>query len=190
MVAVRLSPAHSKAAKRRNRRAFNAATRADALKLKVPQMIGLVAAAELAVEEEDADRAKHDAKRQAVKRARQTPMERYKARGEITSQHFTDAERLWSDYVQSGLTANTTGSYGQSTPGGSAPTPGCGPRYLQYSAAMRAVGIILSPVLAWVVFDGEPADQWALKAKRPAREGIITLRLALDALGAHYRGGR
>jgi hypothetical protein len=153
-------------------------------------MLGVVAAAEMIVDEEDAERAKRDAKRQGVKRARQTPMERYKARGEITSQHFTDAERLWSDYVQSGLTANTTGSYGQSTPGGSAPTPGCGPRYLQYSAAMRAVGIILSPVLVHVVLEGEPADMWAMKNRRPAREGIITLRLALDALGAHYRGGR
>jgi hypothetical protein len=182
-----LSPAHTKAAKLRNRRERNRATRELALKLKAPRMMGVVAAAEMIVEDEDEARDRANAKTQAAKRVRQTPMERYRARGEVTSQHYADAERLWSDYMQSGLTAAVTGKYGVTVPSGDQPTPGCGPRYLSYTSAMRAVGIILSPVLVHVVLLGEPADMWALANRRPAREGIITLRLALDALGAHYR---
>lgn len=155
---------------------------------RLPKEIGVLAAVELAVEEADARRSLDQRQQQAAKRARQTPMERYRARGQVTDQQFTDAERLWADYMQSGLTANVIAKYGVTMPGGDAATPGCGPRYLSYTAAMRAVGIILSPVLAWVVLQGEPADAWALQNRRPAADGIAALRLALDALGQHYRG--
>jgi hypothetical protein len=185
--------ARSKRAKLTARRARNAADRALALKLKVPQSMGLVATAvlivdEIADERERKLRPRQDAKRAAV---RQTPMERYLARSEVTRQQYDDAERLWGDYMRSGLTAAVTGDYGASTGGGSgAPTPGCGPRYAQYTAAMRAVGIILSPALAWVVLEGLAAGDWATRNKRPETDGIVALRLALDALGMHYRGER
>ena len=186
-----MSAARSKAAKRHNRRKWNQAERAvrrDAIR---PAGIGIVQAAELAVEEQEERREREERPRQASKRARQTPMERYLARGEVTRQQFDDAERLWGDYMRSGLTAAVTGSYGTSTGGGSgAPTPGCGPRYAQYQAAMRAVGIILSPVLVWVVLEGNAASDWARKSERAVGDGIAALRLALDALGMHYRGER
>jgi hypothetical protein len=185
--------ARSKRAKLAARRARNATDRALALKLKVPQSMGLVAAAEMVVEELAEHREREQRPRQTTKRAavRQTPMERYLARAEVTRQQYDDAERLWGDYMRSGLTAAVTGSYGTSTGGGSgAPTPGCGPRYAQYTAAMRAVGIILSPALAWVVLEGLAAGDWATRNKRPETDGIVALRLALDALGMHYRGER
>lgn len=87
-----MSLARTKAEKRRNRRAFNAATRAKALKLHTPRSIGVVAAAYLAVDEEDAERDKREAPRQAAKRAQQTPMERYKARREVTTAQYLDAD--------------------------------------------------------------------------------------------------
>lgn len=186
-----MSAAHSKAAKKRNRREWNKAERALRREAMRPAGIGIVQAAEMAVEEQDERRQREERPRQASKRVRQTPMERYLARGEVTRQQFDDAERLWSDYMRSGLTAAVTGSYGTNTGGGSgAPTPGCGPRYAQYQSAMRAVGIILSPVLAWVVLEGLAASEWALKNRRDVGDGIVALRLALDALGMHYRGER
>lgn len=178
----------TKAAKREARRRRNQADRAAALRLKAPATIGLVAAAELAVEEEADERARRDAKLLAAKRVRQSPMERYLARKEVSQEQYNDSERFLADFAASGLTATVTGSYGQSTPGSGQPTPGCGPRYVQYRDAMRAVGIMLSPVLVHVVIEGEPASQWALSVKRPQGEGIVALRLALDALGLHYRG--
>jgi len=114
-------------------------------------------------------------------------MERYLARAEVTRQQFDDAERFWTDWAQSGLYSSATGSYGQSVRGGEQPVPGCGPRWGQYRDAIRAVGIILSPVLCQVVLGGELAGMWAVEHKRPRGEGIVTLRLALDTLGAHYR---
>lgn len=180
---------YSKRAKLAARRARNAADRALALKLRVPSNIGLVAAAEMAVEEMAERRDREERSRQTAKRARQTPMERYLARGEVTRQQYDDAERLWGDYMRSGLTAAVTGAYGTSTGGGSgAPTPGCGPRYAQYTAAMRAVGIILSPVLSFVIAGAGSAGDWAKANKRPRDVAMAMLVEALDALGRHYRG--
>lgn len=164
------------------------ALRRDAMR---PPGIGLVEAAEMAVEEQADRRDREVRPQQTAKRVRQTPMERYLARGEVTRQQFDDAERLWSDYMRSGLTAAVTGSYGTNTGGGSgAPTPGCGPRYAQYQAAMRAVGIILSPVLSFVISGKGSAGDWAKSAKRPRDAAMAMLVEALDALGAHYRGER
>jgi hypothetical protein len=41
-----------------------------------------------------------------------------------------------------------------------------------------------------VVLEGLAASDWALKNKRAVGDGIVALRLALDALGMHYRGER
>lgn len=183
--------AHSKRAKRENRRRWNQAERQLRREAMRPAGIGIVQAAEMAVEEQDEQRERVERPKQAAKRARQTPMERYLARGEVTRQQYGDAEQLWSDYMRSGLTAAVTGAYGTKTAAGSGTLPpGCGPRYAEYQAAMRAVGIILSPVLAAVVLEGLFAGDWAAQHKRPDGEGIVALRLALDALGMHYRRKR
>ena len=184
--------AHTKAAKRRNRRAWNTATRAQEAALKRPRCMGLVEAAEAAVEDADRERERREAKAQGAKRdkVRQTPMERYRQRGEITEQQFRDAERLWSDWMQSGLFGPVIGKYEVTVPSGGQFVPGTGPRYTQYQDAMKAVGIILSPVLSFVIAGLGSAGDWARKNERPEAEGIVTLRLALDALGAHYRGRR
>jgi hypothetical protein len=185
--------ARSKRAKRLNRKKWNKVDRDLALRLRIPQSIGLVAAAELMVDEIAAEREREQRPRQTTKRAiaRQTPMERYLARNEVTRQQYDNAQRLWSDYMLSGLTATVTGRYSHGTGGGGGgQTPGCGARYAEYTAAMRAVGIILSPALSWVVLEGLAAGDWATRNKRPETDGIVALRLALDALGMHYRGER
>jgi hypothetical protein len=183
-----LTAAHTKAAKRRNRRERNAATRAAALKLKVPQDMGLVAAAELAVDEETEarERGAHEA-RERRRRAQQPPMERYKERGDVNAEQYAASERLYTAWASSGLdpwACNPSGVVIHGTPA----EPGCGPSYAAYTAAVRAVGNILMPVLAHVVLMGESAGDWARRCKRPEREGIVALRLALDALVQHYRG--
>lgn len=187
-----MSSSLSKARKRENRRRWKQADRAREAELRRPRCMGLVAAAEMAVEEGDADRERSERPRQVAKRtiARQTPMERYLARGEITRQQFDDAERLWADYMRSGLTAAVIGAYEAGSGGGGNLTPGCGPRYAQYQAAMRAVGIILSPVLSFVISGEGSAGDWAKGNKRPREVGMALLVEALDALGRHYRGER
>lgn len=178
----------SKARKKANRRRWKQADRAREAELKRPRCMGLVAAAELAVEEEGDKREREERPRQVAKRAMQTPMQRYLARGEITRQQFDDAERLWSDYMRSGLTAAVTGAYEAGSGGGGGLTPGCGPRYAQYQAAMRAVGIILSPVLSFVIAGKGSAGDWAKDSRRPRDVAMAMLVEALDALGRHYRG--
>ena len=59
-------------------------------------------------------------------------------------------------------------------------------RAASFATAMRAVGIVLSPVLAHVVLNGRSAHSWASDRGRPTEDGIAALRLALDALVAHY----
>lgn len=180
----------SKRARRENRRKWSQAERALRRDAMRPPGIGLVEAAEMAVEEQAAHRERQERPRQERKRAQQTPMQRYLAHEVVTQQQFQDADRLWRDYMASGLNPTSVGSYGASTGSSGQPMPGCGPRYPQYAAAMRAMGMILSPVVAWVVLEGKPADQWAQQANKPGREGAIILRVALDVLGAHYRGER
>ncbi|MBL8304343.1 MAG: hypothetical protein JNM26_16445 [Ideonella sp.] len=182
--------AHSKRAKLAARRARNAADRALALKLKVPAGIGIVQAAELAVEEQEERRERECRPRQVSKRTAQAwPCDTYHRRGEITPEHHRAAERLYGDYLTSGL--NPWASSGDGIANhGEARTPGQGPTYVEYQAAMKAVGIRLSAVLSWVVLAGHHASEWALQRGMRKQDGIACLRFALDALGEHYRGER
>lgn len=54
------------------------------------------------------------------------------------------------------------------------------------TAALRAVGAILSPVLVHVCLLDLPAGDWAKQNGRPETDGHAALRLALDALVGHY----
>ena len=68
--------------------------------MRWPSVLRLAAAAELAVETCDRERAKRmDRKVEPQKvMARQSAMERYWVRGEITKMHFQDGERLLHDW--------------------------------------------------------------------------------------------
>ena len=123
--------------------------------------------------------------------ARQSAMERYRVRGEVTKQHFQDGERLLHDWLLSGLDPQITAAYDATFAHAcSALVPGTGPGYSFYCNAIRAVGQILSPVLCHVVLHGFPASSWAERIHRPRSDGIAALRLALDSLGQHYHGTR
>ena len=123
--------------------------------------------------------------------ARQSAMERYLARGEVSGQQYRDGERLLRDWLLSGLEPQITGAYEAAFLGAAIPlVPGLGPGWSFYASAMRAVGIILSPVLCHVVLHGCSASSWAEGTQRRRTDGIAALRLALDALGEHYRRRR
>ena len=159
----------------------------------MPGKLGLIVSAELAVEVADQARAKRmDLELEPRKAtARQSALERYLARGEVSAQQYRDGERLLRDWLLSGLEPQITGAYEAAFLGAAMPlVPGLGPGWSFYAAAMRAVGLILSPVLAHVVLHGCSASSWAEETHRPRSDGIAALRLALDALGAHYRGRR
>ena len=166
------------------------AGRAEALRLRLPSVLGVIPAAELAVEQADRARARRMEILTAEGRvvARQTPLERYLARQEVTREQYHHAEHLLRDWLSSGLEPHITGAYGDQLTGVGPPVPGTGPAYAYYTAAIRAVGIVLSPVLVHVVLLGFSARSWAETAARPPTDGMPALRLALDALGEHYRG--
>ena len=186
-----MSPsARTKSAKRRNRRAWNAATRAEALRLKRPQEIGLLATVELALEEQDAERDKADRQRQAAKRiADSWPCDTYRKRGEISVRQHAAALRLFGDWSSSGLDPWASSFDGIVT-SGEARTPGQGPTYAQYQAAMRAIGMQLSGVVSYVVLAGHHASEWAAIRKIKRQDGIACLRFALDVLAEHYASER
>lgn len=182
--------AHSKRAKLAARRARNAADRALALKLRVPSSMGLVHAAEMAVEEAQDERARTDAKRREQRGfADRWPMDVYLEKGEVTQQQHSDAETLRNDWERSGL-ATKAAAFDGVIARGLPELPGGGPGWAGYMAAMRALGPIVTVVLVEVVLSGMTAEQWAEARKLPRREGIRALRQALDLLGAHYRGSR
>lgn len=178
--------AHSKRAKRENRRRWNQAERQLRREAMRPAGIGIVQAAEMAVEEQDEQRERVERPKQAAKRvAAAWPCDTYKSRGEITPEHHRAAERLYGDYLTSGLNPWASGGDGIANHG-EARTPGQGPTYPEYQAAMRAVGIRLSAVLSWVVLAGHHASEWADKRGLKKQDGIACLRFALDVLYEHY----
>lgn len=178
--------ARTKAAKREARRKRNQADRAAALKLRIPRNMGVVEAAERSVEEEADERAKREAGRVHAKRiANAWPCDTYHRRREITDEQHRAALRLFGDFMTSGL--NPWASSGDGIANhGEARTPGQGPTYAAYQRAMSAVGIRLSAVLSWVVCAGHHASEWALHRNMRRTDGIVCLRLALDALAEHY----
>lgn len=114
-----------------------------------------------------------------------TMLERYRRRGSIDSRQHRAAERLQELHAHSGYAPRLVAGYGAGS-GGAPPGPGLGPTSAEYAAAMRAVGIILSPVLVAVVLEDRAAEAWALSTNRPGKDGIAALRLALDALVEHF----
>lgn len=182
--------AHSKRAKLAARRARNAADRALALKLRVPSGIGLVEAAEMAVEDAQDERARKEAKRREQRGfADRWPMDVYLEKGEVTQLQHSDAETLRNDWERSGL-ATKGAAFDGVISRGLPEFPGGGPGWVGYMAAMRALGPIATVVLVEVALSGRTAEQWAEDRKLPKREGLKALRQSLDLLGAHYRGAR
>ncbi|MBN9531589.1 MAG: hypothetical protein J0H82_35660 [Alphaproteobacteria bacterium] len=121
------------------------------------------------------------------------PLDRYVGRGEISSDQHRAGLRLWRDYLAARERSVASGDPARIRAGGS-------PRMADISAlldararcraALAAAGPVLAPVLLHVACLEESAGSWAESIGRPPRrartEGLITLRLALDALAIHY----
>ena len=54
------------------------------------------------------------------------------------------------------------------------------------NGAIVAIGRPLIEVVIWVALEGNTTASWARHRLRPGRDGMAVLRLALDALAAHY----
>lgn len=121
------------------------------------------------------------------------PLDRYVGRGEISSDQYRAGLRLWRDYLAARERSATGRDPGRAR-------VGSGPRLADISAlldartrcraALAAAGPVLAPVLLHVACLEESAGSWAESIGRPPRrartEGLVTLRLALDALAIHY----
>jgi hypothetical protein len=113
-------------------------------------------------------------------------VERLLRTGSIDRAQADAAERLQADYERSGFSPRMVANYEGGSGGGSCGV-GLGPTAAEYGRAMRAVGIVLSPVLAWVVLEDRPASEFAVSRGMQRSDGIALLRAALDALAVHYR---
>lgn len=116
-----------------------------------------------------------------------TVMDRYLNRGEVTQRQYDSSQKFYRAFYRAGLEPHVTAIYGEWVRG----TAGAGENldvhsHIEFQRALRAVGIILSPVLVHVVCIGGSAMDWAVSTMRHPKSGIEILRLALDSLANHY----
>lgn len=120
---------------------------------------------------------------------------RYAARNEITKTQATAAVTLRRDFwIGEGgeVRGRLVSSYGDAPMGGAGGNPpySAGQSRAAYEAAMASAGPELAPILVHVVIEDRSAGSWAeargAKESAAAREGLITLRIALNALARHY----
>ena len=132
--------------------------------------------------------------RRVVQVTTQTPLDRYRLRGEIDDRQWQAGDRLRGDFIIAGGQPRITAAYAEAA---SRAELTWTERQLaargRYAAAIGAVGQILSPILVHVVcLDGKGSD-WAagrgLSGRRAEIAGMTALHLALDALDAHYGAG-
>lgn len=123
-----------------------------------------------------------------------SPLERMRKRNEVSAWQAACGHLYRSQWEQSGRhEPRVTARYAEPTDQGDIrePTKRELDAKRKYEAATQAVGIILAPVLVHVVLLECTAASWAeARGHRGRQAGIIgmtTLRLALDALGEHYR---
>lgn len=124
------------------------------------------------------------------------PLDHYRRRDLITEAQWKAGDRLRAVWRLAGIeprvTANLLGTGGGAVDMSDARAS----NIARYVAAMRAVGIVLSPVIVHVVCLEGTAGEWAeLRGRRGTNakvEGLTTLRLALETLALHYglTGGR
>jgi len=107
-------------------------------------------------------------------------------KGSIDRAQADAAERLQADYENSGFSPKVVANYDGGSVGGEGGV-GMGPTAGEYCRAMRAVGIVLSPVLVWVVLEDRSATSFASARRLQPTDGVALLRAALDALAVNYR---
>lgn len=142
----------------------------------------------------------------------QTPLDRYRHRGNINERQFKAGEKLRSDWYVSGLEPHTVANLMGSGGGGEcsygmAKSEGQAIAREEWRQAIKATGIRLSPILIAVCCEDRTAPDWLLStghreprgtddagkpetddkiSKRVQHEAMVTLRIALDVLANHY----
>ena len=121
----------------------------------------------------------------SVKRAyisRQTPMDRYKARGLVTQQQFDAAHAFYVLYDKTRQAGRVTSNYDRIIVDGSGSGGVNEYAFSDYIALSQKLGIDYVSVVRAVVVECESAAGWAKRYRLPSRMGIEKLRDGLDKL--------
>lgn len=185
--------AHTKAAKRRNRRAWNTVTRAQEAALKRPRCMGLVEAAEAAVEDADERREREGRPRIAAKRKMTQPaLDTLLERAKITTAMYKAGVRLELDWRMSSSAPRVVADYtGVSLikGSGSAEVSLSEAARIRFQRAIQAVGIECSGVVVHVCLIpqcGPYAWETNQSYRMPQHTGERLLKEGLTRLAAHY----
>lgn len=111
-------------------------------------------------------------------------------RGVVTRAMAEAGAQLHRDYYRSGLDPTASRPDTGGSGGGGGAVPGCGPRYPQYTAAIRAISEIESPergvVIAVCLQDMGTREWWTWHRGVPKNKASDLLRLGLLRLVEHY----
>ena len=120
------------------------------------------------------------------------PLLLYWKRKDISASSFKAGLRLRTDFRLAAIARRVTPRYAEPISGRTEIADAQAEARHRYLLAMRDVGPILAPILAHVVCFDPLASDWsrdrgAVAKGRAGIEGLVTLRLALEALERHYR---
>lgn len=185
--------AHSKRAKRENRRRWNQAERQLRREAMRPAGIGIVQAAELAVEEQDEQRERVERPRQAAKRKMSQPaLDIMLERRKITETLHRAGTRLEYDWRMSNSAPRVVADYTGSSlirGNGSSEINETDAARIRFQRAIQAVGIECSAVVVHVCLIPQCGPYaWETNQVRrpPQHTGARLLREGLTKLAAHY----
>ena len=121
----------------------------------------------------------------SVKRAyisRQTPMDRYKARGLVTQQQFDAAHAFYVLYDKTRQAGRVTSNYDRIIVDGGGSGGVNEYAFSDYIALSQKLGIDYVSVVRAVVVECQSAGDWAKRYRLPSAMGIEKLRAGLDKL--------
>ena len=121
----------------------------------------------------------------SVKRAyisRQTPMDRYKARGLVNQRQYDAAHAFYVLYDKTRQAGRVTSNYDRIIVDGNSGGGINEYAFSDYIKLQQALGIDYVSVVRAVVVECESAAGWAKRYRLPSRMGIVKLRYGLDRL--------
>ena len=121
----------------------------------------------------------------SVKRAyisRQTPMDRYKARGLVNQRQYDAAHAFYVLYDKTRQASRVTSNYDRIIVDGNSGGGINEYAFSDYIALGQKLGIDYVSVVRAVVVECESASDWAKRYRLPSRMGIEKLRDGLDRL--------
>lgn len=188
-----MSASLSKRTKRENRRRWKQADRAREAELKRPRCMGLVAAAELAVEEEGDEREREERPRIAAKRRMSQPaLDILLERGKVSDQLHRAGTKLYFDWRMSNSAPRVVADYTGSSlikGNGSSEDIDSDAARIRFQRAIQAVGIECSAVVVHVCLIPQCGPYaWEINqaTKLPQHTGERLLKEGLTRLAKHY----